>query len=61
MLLGMDFMMESWVASLIVVNVIVLHNNSFPPKGQQIGNGYFYRISHCILTRNLLCLPWLQG
>ena len=35
---GVDFMMESRIASLIFVDVIVFHNSSFPPRGQQIGN-----------------------
>lgn len=29
--LGVDFMMEARIASRIVVNVIIFHNNSFPP------------------------------
>ena len=50
MLLGVDFMMESWISSLIVVNVIMLHNSSFLPNQGEI----FSRITYCLLNRNLL-------
>ena len=58
--LGVDFMMESRIASRIVVNVIMFHNSSFPPQqGNRLAMGDFIEFAHCILDRNLLCLPWL--
>lgn len=61
-LLGMNFMVKSGIASRIVVNVIMFHNRSFlPNQGNRLTIDSFIVFAYCIFTRNLLCLPRLKG